>query len=50
MTTLTYNLPCDIHTYVITCNDNMIELYINLLKENGAYLIMMDNVIIYEGA
>jgi len=50
MTTLTYNLPYDIHTYVITCNDNMFELYVNLLKENGAYLIMADNVTVYDEA
>ena len=50
MTTLTYNIRNDIHTYVITCNEDMIELYVNLLKENGAYLIMMDNVKVYEGA
>ena len=50
MTTLTYNLPCDTHTYVITCNEEMYELYINLLKENGAYLIMADNVTIYDGS
>ena len=49
MTTLTYNLPCDIHTYVITCNEEMFEQYINLLKENGAYLIMADNVTVYDG-
>ena len=50
MTTLTYNLPNDIHTYVITCNEELFELYINLLKENGAYLIMADNVTVYDGA
>lgn len=50
MHTLTYNIRCDIHTYVITCSDKTVELYINLLKENDAYLIMLDNVTIYEGA
>ena len=50
MTTLTYNLPNDIHTYVITCNEDMTELYVKLLKENGAYLIMADNVTVYDGA
>ena len=51
MITLTYNLPNDIHTYVITCNNDMFELYVNLLKENGAYLIMADNnIVVYEGA
>ena len=47
MTTLTYNLPCDTHTYVITCNEEMYELYINLLKENGAYKIILNNEVIY---
>lgn len=47
MLTLTYNLPNDIHTYVITFPCKMIETYYNLLRENGAYMIMLDNEVIY---
>lgn len=47
MLTLTYNLPNDIYTYVITCSDDMLEKYYSLLKENGAYKIMLDNEVIY---
>lgn len=47
MFTLTYNLPNDIYTYVITCPDNMIGKYYSILKENGAYKIMLDNEVIY---
>lgn len=48
MTTLTYNLRNDIHTYVITCPSKMLKLYIDLLIENGAYYIMADNIKVYE--
>lgn len=47
MTTLTYNLENDIYTYVITCPDDMLEKYYKLLRENGAYKIMLDNEVIY---
>lgn len=47
MNTLTYNLPNDIYTYVITCPGEMLETYCELLKENGAYEIMLDNEVIY---
>ena len=47
MLTLTYNLPNDIYTYIITCPENKLENYFKLLKENGAYKIMLDNEVIY---
>lgn len=47
MLTLTYNLQNDIYTYIITCQENQLENYIKLLKENGAYKIMIDNEVIY---
>lgn len=47
MNTLTYNMPNDIYTYVITCNDDMVSLYLDLLVLNGAYKIYMDNEEIY---
>lgn len=47
MLTLTYNMPNDIYTYVITCADDMLQVYYDLLRENGAYKIMLDNEVIY---
>ena len=45
--TLTYNLPNDINTYVITCNDDLVMKYFELLRENGAYKILLDNQVIF---
>lgn len=47
MLTLTYNLPNSIYTYVITCPDDLVEKYYQLLRLNGAYKIMLDNEVIY---
>ena len=47
MNTLTYNIPNDINTYIMTCSDNMVRKYYNLLRENGAYNIMLNNEVIY---
>ena len=47
MHTLTYNLPNDIFTYAITCPDDLVLTYYKLLRENGAYKIMLDNEVIY---
>ena len=43
MNTLTYNLPLDSRTYVMTCNDEQLDLYIDLLFENGAYKVILNN-------
>lgn len=48
MNTFRYYIPNDIHAYIITCNDEMKELYKNLLIENGAYKIMLNNEVIYD--
>ena len=40
-------MPNDIHTYVITCNEDMVTTYYGLLRENGAYKIMLENEVIY---
>ena len=49
MRTLTYYLPNSIIAYIIKCNNENIETYKNLLIENGAYKIMLDNEVIYNG-
>lgn len=47
MRTLTYNISNDIHTYVITCPNDLLGMYVRLLIENGAYKIYMNNEVIY---
>lgn len=47
MNSLTYYIPNDIHAYIITCNDEMLEMYKSLLIENGAYKIFLDGEVIY---
>lgn len=49
MRTLTYNMPNDIHTYVITCPNDLLGMYVRLLIENGAYKILLNNEVIYNG-
>ena len=43
MNTLTYNILNDIHTYVITCPDELLDMYMELLFENGAYKVNLNN-------
>lgn len=49
MNTLTYNLPNDIHTYVMTCNDEQVDAFTQLLIDEGAYKILLNNEVIYNG-
>lgn len=42
MITLTYRMPCDIYTYEITCPNELLDMYMKLLFENGAYKVTMD--------
>ena len=48
MNTLTYNLPNDIHTYVMTCNDELLDMYKQLLIDEGCYKIYVNNELAYE--
>ena len=48
MNTLTYNLPNDIHTYLMTCNDELLDTYIQLLIDEGCYKIYVNNELRYE--
>ncbi len=48
MNTLTYYLSNDIHAYIITCNNEILEMYKSLLIENGAYKIFLNNEVIYD--
>ena len=45
--TLTYNLKNDFNNYVITCNDEWIDMYMQLLFENGAYRVNFNNIVVF---
>ena len=45
--TLTYNLKNDFNNYVITCNDEWVDLYMQLLFENGAYRVKLNNNVVF---
>lgn len=47
MNTLTYNLTNDTHTYIIKCNDEFLDMYIELLFDNGAYRINLNNKVVF---
>lgn len=43
MNTLTYNLKNDTITYVMTCNDDLLDLYIKLMFENDVYKVNLND-------
>ena len=43
MTTLTYNLKNDPNTYVMTCKDERLDMYIHMLFENDVYKVNLNN-------
>ena len=45
--TLTYNLKNDFNNYVITCNDEWLDMYMQLLFENGAYRVNFNNIVVF---
>ena len=47
MNTLTYNLRNDPNTYVITCKDEWLDMYMELLFENGAYRVNLNNNVVF---
>ena len=47
MITYVYYMPCDIHSYKISCNNKLGDLYKRLLIENRAYKIFLNNKLIY---
>ena len=47
MNTLTYNLKNDPNTYVMTCNDEWLDMYMGLLFENGAYRVNLNNNVVF---
>ena len=45
--TLTYNLKNDFNNYVITCNDEWLDMYMELLFENGAYRVNLNDKVVF---
>ena len=45
--TLTYNLKNDFNNYVITCNDEWLDMYMQLLFENGAYRVNLNDKVVF---
>ena len=45
--TLTYNLKNDFTNYVITCKDEWLDMYMQLLFENGAYRVKLNNNVVF---
>ena len=45
--TLTYNLKNDPNTYVITCKDEWLDMYMELLFENDAYRVNLNNNVVF---
>ena len=47
MNILTYRCPADIHTYSMTCKDEWLDMYMELLFENGAYRVNLNNNVVF---
>ena len=47
MNTLTYNLRNDPNTYVMTCKDEWLDMYMELLFENGAYRVNLNDKVVF---
>ena len=47
MNTLTYNCLGDSYTYVMTCKDEWLDMYMELLFENGAYRVNLNNKVVF---
>ena len=45
--TLTYYLKNDFNNYVITCKDEWLDMYMQLLFENGAYRVKLNNNVVF---
>ena len=43
MNTLTCNCLGDTYTYVITCKDEWLDMYIHMLFENDVYKVNLNN-------
>ena len=47
MNELQYNMSNDIHTYVITCPNELLDMYMELLFENDCYRVNLNNKVVF---
>ena len=47
MNELQYNMPNDIHTYVITCPNELLDMHMELLFENDCYRVNLNNKVVF---
>ena len=47
MNTLTYRCRADHLTYVMTCNDDLLDLYMKLMFENGVYKVNLNDEVVF---
>ena len=47
MNELQYNMPNDTNTYLITCPDELLNMYMELLFENGSYRVNLNNKVVF---
>lgn len=47
MNELQYNMPNDIHTYVITCPNELLDMYMEQLFENDCYRVNLNNKVVF---
>ena len=47
MNTLTYTCLADRLTYVMTCSDDLLDLYIKLMFENGVYKVNLNDEVVF---
>ena len=45
--TLTYFLANDVNAYKITCNDEMLDMYMQLLFDNDVYKVNLNNKVVF---
>ena len=47
MNTLTYRCLGDYRTYVMTCNDELLDLYMKLMFENDVYKVNLNDKVVF---
>ena len=47
MNTLTYRCLADHLTYVMTCSDDLLDLYMKLMFENGVYKVILNDEVVF---
>ena len=47
MNTLTYRCLADHLTYVMTCSDDFLDLFMKLMFENGVYKVILNDEVVF---